>query len=127
MESTLWVALNNLFIITFFSFVIFSLRIKVIGLVLNATNLHYCLSRDRMKFGILGPKDRFVQDMCQQETFHHRGQGDTIKKGPELENPNVWRELRCEVSGPRSSTIQICSLRGRRRSVFWLVAIERAL
>ena len=74
-----------LFIIIFFSFVIFSLRIKVIGLVLNATNLHYCLNRDRMKFGILGPKDRFVQDMCQQETFHHRGQGDTIKKGPELE------------------------------------------
>ena len=116
-----------LFIIIFFSFVIFSLRIKVIGLVLNATNLHYCLSRDRMKFGILGPKDRFVQDMCQQETFHHRRQGDTIKKGPELENPNVWRELRCEVSRPRSYTIQICSLRGRRRSVFWLVAIERAL
>lgn len=69
-----------LFIIIFFSFVIFSLRIKVIGLVLNATNLHYCLSRDRMKFGIMGPKDRFVQDMCQQETFHHRGQGATIKK-----------------------------------------------
>ena len=35
-----------------------------------------------MKFGILGPKDRFVQDMCQQETFHHRGQGATIKKVP---------------------------------------------
>ena len=69
-----------LFIIIFFSFVIFCLRIKVIGLVLNATNLHYCLSRDRMKFGILGPKDRFVQDMCQQETFHHRGQGAIIKK-----------------------------------------------
>ena len=69
-----------LFIIVFFSFVIFSLRIKVIGLVLNATNLHYCLSRDRMKFGIMGPKDRFVQNMCQQETFHHRGQGVTIKK-----------------------------------------------
>lgn len=61
-----------LLIIVFFSFVIFSLRIKVIGLVLNITNLHYCHSRDRMKFGILGPKDRFVQDMCQQETFHHR-------------------------------------------------------
>ena len=69
-----------LFIFIFFSFVIFCLRIKVIGLVLNATNLHYCLSRDRMKFGILAPKDRFVQDMCQQETFHHRGQGATIKK-----------------------------------------------
>ena len=99
----------------------------MIGLVLNVTKLHYCQSRDRMKFGILGPKDRFVQDMCQQETFHHRGQGVTIKKSPDLENPNVWRELRCEVSRPRSYTIQICSLRGKRRFVFWLVAIERAL
>ena len=71
-----------LLIIVFFSFVIFSLRIKVIGLNLNITKLHYCQSRDRMKFGILGPKDRFVQDMCQQETFHHRGQGVTIKKAP---------------------------------------------
>ena len=23
-----------------------------------------------------------VQNMCQHETFHHRGQGDTIKKAP---------------------------------------------
>ena len=99
----------------------------MIGLVLNATNLHYCLSRDRMKFGTLAPKDRFVQDMCQQEAFHHRGQGATIKKASKLENPNVWRELECEVSRPRSYTIQICSPRGRRRSVFWLVAIKRAL
>ena len=66
----------------------------MIGLVLNITNLHYCQSRDRMKFGILGPKDRFVQDMCQQETFHHRGQGATIKKvrsgkSQRLERPAV--------------------------------------
>ena len=84
-----------LLIIVFFSFAIFSLRIKVIGLVLNITNLHYCQSRHRMKFGILGPKDRFVQDMCQQETFHHRGQGATIKKArsgksQRLERPAVW-------------------------------------
>ena len=85
-----------LLIIVFFSFVIFSLRIKVIGLNLNITKLHYCQSRDRMKFGILGPKDRFVQDMCQQETFHHRGQGVTIKKKPRtgkskrLERAAVW-------------------------------------
>ena len=63
----------------------------MIGLVLNATNLHCCLSRDRMKFGIMGPKDRFVQDMCQQETFYHRGQGATIKKAPNWKIPTFGK------------------------------------
>lgn len=53
-----------LLIIVFFSFVIFSLRIKVIGLVLNITNLHCCQSRDRMKFGILRLKRIGLYNIC---------------------------------------------------------------
>ena len=44
-----------------------------------------------MKFGIMGPKDRFVQDMCQQETFYHRGQGATIKKAPNWKIPTFGK------------------------------------
>lgn len=63
----------------------------MIGLVLNATNLHYCLSRDRMKFGIMGPKDRFVQDICVSKKLSTIG-----VKAPPSKRPRTGKSQRLE-------------------------------